>query len=231
MSTPWNDLQQRITACEQCPRLRAHCRKVAQEKRAAYREWKYWGKPVPNLGETTARLLILGLAPAAHGANRTGRMFTGDRSGDFLFSALHATGWATQATSVRQGDGLQLLDAVITATAHCAPPDNHPTREELDHCRDYLRETLDLMPQLRGVVVLGRIAFDAAVRLFKEHAWWPDSVKPEFGHGKLYDFTPNPFLLCSYHPSQQNTFTGRLTPPMLRQIFTTARRLLDTRRR
>ena len=237
MKPTWNQLQQQIIHCDRCPRLRTHCTQVAAEKRLAFRSWDYWGKPVPNLGQPTARLLILGLAPAAHGANRTGRMFTGDRSGDFLFQALYDVGLANQPTSRSNDDGLQLIHVAITATAHCAPPANKPTPEETANCAPFLDSAVDAMPDLRGILVLGRIAFDAALALYRRRGWIPRPLKPKptFSHGQLHTFPgtgvppvakPPPFLLCSFHPSQQNTFTGRLTPTMMRQVLQTAAELI-----
>jgi uracil-DNA glycosylase family 4 len=219
----WEKLQRSITVCQKCPRLREHCQAIAAEKRRAFAEWTYWAKPIPNLGPPTARLLLVGLAPAAHGANRTGRMFTGDRSGDFLFRAMHEIGFATQPVSTRPGDGLELIDAAITAVAHCAPPDNKPTPEEIANCAPFLGSTLDLMPNLRGVLALGRIAFDACLRTYKSRNWLPPRPKPDFAHGALHRFDPAPFLLASFHPSQQNTFTGKLTPEMMREVFNLAK--------
>jgi uracil-DNA glycosylase family 4 len=224
----WNNLQGRIVTCTRCPRLRDHCTRMATEKRAAFRDEDYWGKPLPNLGEPSARLLLVGLAPAAHGANRTGRMFTGDRSGDFLFRAMYETGFANQPESVRHGDGLELIDAAVTGVAHCAPPANKPLPMELANCAAFLRETLDLMPHVRVVLALGRIAFDACLRLYAGRGWFPPGTpKPVFGHGAVYRLAPSaPVLVASFHPSQQNTFTGRLTPAMMRGVFETCRTLL-----
>jgi uracil-DNA glycosylase family 4 len=225
--TSWDKLQRSITNCQKCPRLRDHCQSIATEKRRAFADWTYWGKPIPNLGPATARLLLVGLAPAAHGANRTGRMFTGDRSGDFLFRAMHETGFATQRTATHRDDGLELIDAAVTATAHCAPPDNKPTPEEIANCAPFLESTLDLMPNLRGILALGKIAFDACLRTYKSRHWLPPGPKPLFGHGALYRFDSGPFLLASFHPSQQNTFTGKLTPKMMREVFETAKAYLS----
>ena len=223
----WRQLQQQIVSCGHCPRLRAHCRDVAAQKRAAFRSCDYWGKPLPNLGNADARLLIVGLAPAAHGGNRTGRMFTGDRSGDFLFRAMHEAGFASQPTSVSRDDGLALIDVAITAMAHCAPPANKPTPQEIDNCFGYFDRTVALMPNLRGIVALGRIAFDGCVRLYRARGWINGAApRPRFGHGALHQFDGAPFLLASFHPSQQNTFTGKLTPAMLRDVFATAGRLI-----
>jgi uracil-DNA glycosylase len=220
----WADLQDRIVNCDRCPRLRDHCATVAAEKRAAFRQWDYWGRPLPNLGEPAARLLVVGLAPAAHGGNRTGRMFTGDRSADFLLRAMYETGFANQPTSVSRDDGLRLIDAAVTAVAHCAPPANKPTPGEMENCFGYLGETVDLMPRLRAVVALGRIAFDGCVRLYRTRGWLAGGNKLTFGHGARHRCDPAPVLHCSYHPSQQNTFTGKLTPAMLRAVFAAARR-------
>ncbi len=209
-----------IEGCERCPRLIAHCREVARVKRAAYRGEEYWGKPVPSFGDEKARLLVVGLAPGAHGANRTGRMFTGDRSGEFLFRAMHEAGFASQAESVRRGDGLELRDAWLTAAAHCAPPGNKPAPEELANCREYLQEEIRQMAQVEVVVCLGRVALEAYLKASGRGrlAEYP------FAHGAHY--AGRPHLLCSYHPSQQNTQTGRLTREMLAEVFVRARSLL-----
>ena len=209
------DLQSRIVACDLCPRLRDHCREIAEIKRRAYLDQEYWGKPVPSFGDPDARVLILGLAPGAHGANRTGRMFTGDKSGEFLYRALYETGFASQATSTSRGDGLKLTGAYISASAHCAPPDNKPSREELRNCRPYLERELELLKKLRVVVALGRIAFDTYLSVIHERA--------KFGHHVIHPFKPT--LIASYHPSQQNTSTGKLTATMLREVFESARKL------
>ena len=207
-----------VIACERCPRLRAHGTEVARVKRRAYRDQEYWGRPVPGFGDPQARLLILGLAPGAHGANRTGRMFTGDRSGEFLFRALHETGFASQAESVSRRDGLRLTDCYITASARCAPPDNKPTPEEVRQCRPYLeRELTMLKPQV--VVALGRLAFDNYLSMQELRGG-------NFGHGVASKMGGR-WLIASYHPSQQNTQTGRLTAEMLRGIFEKARNLLQ----
>ena len=232
----WERLASDIAGCERCPRLRAHCTEVARTRRAAFAAETYWGRPIPNLGEASGHLLIIGLAPAAHGANRTGRMFTGDRSGDFLFEAMHATGFASQATSTHAADGLQLIDCAITATAHCAPPENKPTVAEVATCQPFLDRTVEAMPVLArgsgGILVLGKIAFDAAIGLYRRRGWLPargprGGLALRFAHGALHKIPDAPFLLCTYHPSQQNTFTGRLTQGMLQAVFTTARHELD----
>jgi uracil-DNA glycosylase family 4 len=208
-------LQSEIVECRRCPRLRGHCREVAIVKRRAYLDQKYWGQPVPSFGDPQARVLILGLAPGAHGANRTGRMFTGDKSGEFLYRALYETGFANQPTSTSREDGLQLSGAYISASAHCAPPDNKPSREELLNCRQYLERELKLLKNLRVVVALGRIAFDTYLSIVQE--------RRKFGHNVVHHLKPA--LIASYHPSQQNTSTGKLTAKMLREVFEQARSL------
>ena len=216
-------LQKRIVECERCPRLRAHCRAVAETKRRAYRDEEYWGRPVPSFGDPLARLLIVGLAPGAHGANRTGRMFTGDASGDFLYPAMHATGWASQPTSAHGGDGLTLIDCYITAAGRCAPPDNKLRPEELQRCRPYLVEELRLLNRVRVIVALGRIAFDTCLSLFgavKSRYVFAHDQPHELGDGQ-------PLLISSYHPSRQNTSTGRLTQSMLRGVFARAKKFVD----
>lgn len=214
-----------MVSCEQCPRLRAHCVRIAEEKRNAFRDWEYWGRPVANFGDPRARLLIVGLAPAAHGANRTGRMFTGDRSGDWLFRALHKAGFANQPAATDRDDGLQLSDCAITAVCHCAPPDNKPTREEMAHCRGWLTQSVNLvMP--RVFLALGQIAWKATLDQLVERAWL-EGKRPKFGHAAEIPLSDNQWLLGSYHPSQQNTFTGRLTEPMLDEVIARAKTLLD----
>lgn len=218
-------LQRRIIRCDRCPRLRDHCSRVAQEKRRAYLDHDYWGRPVPSFGDPRARLLILGLAPGAHGANRTGRMFTGDRSGDFLFRALHEAGFASQPTSVHRDDGLTLRDAYITASGRCAPPGNKPTREEISNCRPYLEEELRLLTRVQVIVALGQLAFDNYLSILKTQGRIAARAAYEFGHGVVHrDLSP--VLIASYHPSQQNTSTGKLTAAQLREVFAAARELL-----
>ncbi len=224
----WDALQHRIVTCTRCPRLREHCTRMATEKRASFRNETYWGKPLANLGEPSARLLLVGLAPAAHGGNRTGRMFTGDRSGDFLFRAMYDTGFCNQPHSLHKGDGLRLIDAAVTGVAHCAPPDNKPAFEELANCAGFLRETVDLMTNVKVMLALGRIAFDACLRLYADRGWLPPGVrKPAFTHGAVCSFESAPHLVAAFHPSQQNTFTGRLTPAMMRAVFEECRQLLS----
>ncbi len=223
----WESLQRRIVACQACPRLREYCRQVAREKRRAFASWEYWGRPVPNLGSAAARLLIVGLAPAAHGANRTGRMFTGDRSGEWLFRALHKAGFANQPQCSSPDDGLALLDCAITAVCHCAPPDNKPTIEELANCRPWLAETIDAV-QPRVLVCLGGIAWKAVLSEARRRTWQSGRL-PKFGHGVQAPLSEGRWLIGSYHPSQQNTFTGKLTEPMLDAVFSAARKLLAGR--
>ncbi len=218
--TKLEKLQAEIIQCRACPRLVEWREEVARVKRRAYREWTYWGRPVTGFGDPRARLLIVGLAPAAHGANRTGRMFTGDRSGDFLYAGLHRAGFANQAISVSRDDGLRVTGAWITAAVRCAPPANKPTPAERDTCLEWARQELALIPNARIVVCLGQFAWDAALRL---HAPMP-RPKPRFGHGAEADVGPFTLLGC-FHPSQQNTFTGVLTPDMLDAVLTRAKDL------
>jgi uracil-DNA glycosylase family 4 len=221
-------LTREVVACERCPRLREYCRGVAEVKRRAYRDWTYWGKPVPPFGDPRARLLVIGLAPAAHGANRTGRMFTGDRSGDFLYRALYETGFASQPESRSREDGLTLAGAYITGAVRCAPPENKPKPEEFRNCRPYLERELDLLKDLRVVVALGRIAFDAYLTILRDRGLIRSRGAYAFGHDIEHRVTDgSPVLISSYHPSQQNTSTGKLTALMLRQVFERARRLAD----
>lgn len=223
-------LQNDITSCRRCPRLVAWREEVAATKRASFRDQEYWGRPVPMLGRPDAGLLIVGLAPAAHGANRTGRMFTGDRSGDWLFRALHRAGFANQPTAVDRHDGLELLDAAISAMVRCAPPDNKPTPAERDTCRPWLEQELDAMPQVEVIVVLGGLSYDQTLRIGRDRGWEVPRPKPRFAHGIELDLAPGPRLLGSYHPSQQNTFTGRLTEEMLDSVFERAAMLIGARR-
>lgn len=213
----WDQLNHEITSCERCPRLRDYCQQVATEKRRAYADWTYWGRPVPNFGDAQARLLIVGLAPAAHGANRTGRMFTGDRSGDWLYRALHRAGFASQPTATSADDGLTLIDAAITATCHCAPPDNKPTTEEIAACRTWLDQTVDLLPA-QVFLALGQIGWTSVIRFARQRNWLV-GTNPKFGHSEVASLGPQRWLVGSYHPSQQNTFTGRLTEEMLDAVM------------
>lgn len=208
-----------IVRCERCPRLREHCREVARVKRRAYRDEEYWGRPVPGFGDPAARLLIVGLAPGAHGANRTGRMFTGDRSGEWLYRALHENGFANQPESTHRDDGLRLTDCYITASARCAPPDNKPTPDEVTNCRPWLERELALMPGIRGMVALGRLAFENIHRTLGERPALP------FAHDAVHHLGSF-WLISSYHPSQQNTSTGKLTRDMLHAVFARARSMI-----
>ena len=210
----------RIVGCRRCPRLREYCERVAREKKAAHRTEPYWGRPVPGFGDPAARVLVLGLAPAAHGANRTGRVFTGDGSGDFLMRAMHACGLASLATSQRPDDGLQLRDAYILAAVRCAPPANRPTPEEIANCASHLEAEIAALRCARVVVALGRIATQAYWRLVRQRGVDP-RPRPPFEHGRTFvpDLPGVPALVCSYHPSRQNTNTRRLTPEMLDRVF------------
>ena len=222
----WVQLNTEIVACTACPRLVQWREKVAREKRRAFRDWDYWGRPVPGFGDRQARLAIIGLAPGAHGANRTGRIFTGDSSGDTLTRALHRAGFANQPTSRHRGDGLQLRDAFLTAVARCAPPQNKLARDELDNCQHFLARELALLSSARVVLTLGRIAFDRYRRLLREQG--APLPRLAFRHGACYRLDPPlPALVVSYHPSRQNTQTGRLTDEMLDEVFAQVRRLLD----
>jgi uracil-DNA glycosylase family 4 len=223
--TRLNDLAAAVAACRRCPRLVAWREQVAGEKRAAFRDDEYWGRPVPGFGDAGARLLVVGLAPAAHGANRTGRMFTGDRSGDWLYRALHRAGFANQPTSEHRDDGLELDDAWVTAPVRCAPPANKPTAAERDACRPWLEQELDLLPRVRVIVTLGGFAFALMLKVLTDRGFEVPAPRPRFGHG-VEVATGGPLVLGSYHPSQQNTFTGRLTEPMFDAVFAAARRRL-----
>ena len=220
-------LERKIESCRLCPRLVAHRERVARAKTRRFADQTYWGKPVPGLGDVRARLIVIGLAPAAHGANRTGRMFTGDRSGDWLYEALHRFGFANQATSVDRNDGLRLRDTFVTASARCAPPGNKPTREELARCRPYLLAELGLLTRMRVVIALGRIAFDTFLGAWHEAGHSIAKPRPRFRHGESARLDGDVLLLASYHPSQQNTFTGKLTRAMFHRVFRKARHALD----
>ncbi|MFQ5710090.1 MAG: uracil-DNA glycosylase [bacterium] len=220
-------LQDAIVRCCRCPRLVAWREKVAREKVRRFAEDSYWGKPIPSLGDRQARLLIVGLAPAAHGGNRTGRMFTGDRSGDWLFSTLYKFGFANQPNSSDLNDGLVLKDCYITAALHCAPPQNKPTAEERKNCFAFFLRELDLLRQVKVVVPLGKIAFDCVLEAFKRLDRAKFSRRPAFGHAVELLLHADTTLIASFHPSQQNTFTGRLTRPMFETVFEKARRLLE----
>jgi uracil-DNA glycosylase len=218
-----DELEQRVVNCRLCPRLVEWREQVAREKRASFADEEYWGRPVPGFGDPAARVFVLGLAPAAHGGNRTGRVFTGDRSGDWLFASLHRTGYANQAESIRAGDGLRLTDLWIAAAVRCAPPANKPLPSERDNCLPYAEEELRLLPGVRLIVALGAFAWDAALRLHGGVR-----PRPKFGHLAETKLPGGRFLLGCFHPSQQNTFTGKLTEPMLDAVFERARVLSST---
>jgi uracil-DNA glycosylase family 4 len=220
MSDGLNELNAEVVRCRRCPRLVAWREEVARTKRASFADETYWGKPIPGFGDPKARVMVLGLAPAAHGGNRTGRIFTGDRSGDWLFRAMHRAGYANQATSVAKDDGLKLTGAYVCAAVRCAPPANRPTPQERDNCEPYLVRELELLTRVKMIVCLGSFAWDAALRTIGN----VPKPRPRFGH--LAEASLGRFvLLGSYHPSQQNTFTGKLTEPMLDAVFTRAREL------
>jgi len=225
---PIDRLQGEILQCRRCPRLREHCAKIAGIKRRAYRDWEYWGRPVPAFGDPQARVFLLGLAPGAHGSNRTGRMFTGDRSGDVLYSVLYRTGFASQPKSTSREDGLTLHDIWITASARCAPPGNKPTPEEVRNCRPFLEREMDLLPSVKVVVALGRLAFDNYLDILKARGAIRSRAGFVFGHNRMFRTAPDqPALISSYHPSQQNTSTGKLTEAMLAAVFRRARKLAE----
>src|SRR5262245_3977904 len=220
-------LQRKIIRCRLCPRLVAWREQIAREKVKRFVVEEYWGKPLPSFGDAKARLLIVGLAPAAHGGNRTGRMFTGDRSGDWLYRTLHEFGFANQPISVHRHDGLNLRDCYIAATCRCAPPQNKPEKREIQNCRPYLLQELKLLKNVRVVVALGKIAFDAALSSLSLVYSLHDSPRPKFTHGAEILLTSRLTLIASFHPSQQNTFTGKLTKPMFDSIFRRARSLIS----
>jgi uracil-DNA glycosylase family 4 len=220
-------LANRISACELCPRLRTYCLEVARVRKREFAGQEYWGLPVPGFGDPKATLLIVGLAPAAHGGNRTGRVFTGDSSGDWLYEALHRFGWANQPVSRSRDDGLSLTGCYITAAARCAPPDNRPTREELDRCRPYLTAELELLGTVRIVLALGRIGWESWLRAA---GWWErlgPRGRPRFAHGEETVLSDGTVLISSFHPSRQNTNTGRLTRPMWHAVFQRARAIVS----
>lgn len=219
-------LWEEVIRCRKCPRLVGHRERIALVKTRRFESEDYWGNPVPGFGVPRARLLIVGLAPAAHGGNRTGRVFTGDRSGDWLYEALHRYGFATSPFSVSRDDGLRLDDAYISAVARCAPPGNKPTREETETCRSYLVRELEALEDVRVVLALGRIAFDGFLAAWRELGSEPGKPRPKFSHGSEHRLDFGVTLLGSYHPSQQNTFTGKLTRPMFHKVFRRARSLL-----
>lgn len=220
-------LNEAIVRCRACPRLVDWRESVAKIKRRQYADCEYWGKPVPSFGDPNARLLIVGLAPAAHGANRTGRIFTGDRSGDWLYNALFTFGFANQPLSTGRDDGLELRDCYITAAVRCAPPANKPSGDEFEHCRPYLLQELQLLENVRVIIALGKIAFDSVIGCSKILGWKEFSKKPQFKHGNKVKIKESLYLLASYHPSQQNTFTGKLTRRMFLSVFKKAKSLLQ----
>jgi uracil-DNA glycosylase family 4 len=215
-----------IVACRRCPRLVRWREASAKQPPLRYHGQTYWAKPLPGFGDSNARVLIVGLAPAAHGGNRTGRMFTGDRSGDWLYGALHAAGFANQANSDHRDDGLTLQDCYITAAVHCAPPGNKPALSEFGRCRPYLIQELKLFREVKVVIVLGKIAFDSFLAAYRENGGTVPKPRPTFGHAVSIELADGLKLICSYHPSQQNTFTGKLTKPMFQSIFDQARAAL-----
>ncbi len=218
-------LNEALIQCRRCPRLVEWREQVAREKRASYADEEYWGRPVPGFGDPDARCLVVGLAPAAHGANRTGRMFTGDRSGDWLFRALHRAGFANRPRSLAPDDGLQLSDCYVTSSVHCAPPANRPNVTERAMCGEWLDREIDAFSDLCVIIALGGIAFDRLLRAGRERGWSVPIPRPPFGHGVELELERGLTLLASYHPSQQNTFTGRLSEPMLDAVFGRARAL------
>jgi uracil-DNA glycosylase family 4 len=220
-----DDLNRAIVGCESCPRLAEYRRRIAREKRRAFFGEEYWGRPVPSTGDPQARVLLVGLAPGAHGSNRTGRMFTGDGSGDFLTPALYRAGFANQPTSTSIGDGLELKGLYVAAVAHCAPPGNKPTRGEIENCRPYLLQHLRLLEDVRVLIALGKIAFDGLLATLAEGGMALPAPRPVFSHGAQVPLGPF-ILLATYHPSRQNTQTGRLTPAMLDRVIARARSTL-----
>jgi len=223
----WNKLNREIEACRQCPRLIDHCEEVARTKRRAYLDESYWGGPVSNFGDHQAELLLVGLAPGAHGANRTGRMFTGDRSGDWLFKALHKAGFANQPESTHSRDGLKLTGCAITNICHCAPPQNKPTRQEVLTCQNWFEQLVEQLP-LKVFLAFGSIAWRGVIDFMRDTGAYEGPI-PKFGHGATFRFDDGRTLLGSYHPSQQNTFTGKLTEPMFNSVFRKANRILGRR--
>lgn len=220
-------LSQAVVSCRRCPRLVSWREEVAREKRASFQDQDYWGRPVPGFGDPGARLLVVGLAPAAHGANRTGRMFTGDRSGDWLYRALHRAGFANQSTSVDRDDGLRLEDAYVTAAVRCAPPGNKPLPAERKNCRPYLEKELDTLQEVRVVVALGKYAYDHVLRVLKDRGSPVPKPRPDFLHRGEVQVGEGLTVLASYHPSQQNTFTGTLTDEMFREVWNRAVALVN----
>jgi uracil-DNA glycosylase family 4 len=226
MSSTLNSLNKQIISCEKCPRLVKWRKEIAITKVLRFSEERYWGKPVPGYGDINAEILLVGLAPAAHGANRTGRMFTGDKSGDWLYRALHKAGFSNKAVSVDSDDGLTLNNVYITATCRCAPPQNKPTKDEIQNCRPFILEELRLLKKLRVIIGLGKIGFESAFDCAKENRMTKLKHRPKFSHGVIEYLNTNLILIGSYHPSQQNTFTGKLTEPMFDSVFKSAKTFL-----
>lgn len=225
-SQKWDELNRQIVACDRCVRLRSYCASVAKTKRPLYQDWDYWGLPVPNFGDPAARLVLVGLAPAAHGGNRTGRVFTGDRSGDWLYRALFKAGFANQAESVRRDDGLQLIDCAITNPCHCAPPENKPANVELQNCYEWFSKTMSILPA-KVIVALGQTAWQSSLDHFASINWLTGR-KPKFAHGAIVPLNGNRgWLIGSFHPSPRNTSTKKLTEPMFDEIFQLARKYVD----
>ncbi|HYD16727.1 MAG TPA: uracil-DNA glycosylase [Candidatus Nanoarchaeia archaeon] len=227
-SSSFSILYQEVVKCRRCPRLVEHCQAIGREKRRAYLEWEYWARPVPGFGDPNARLLILGLAPGAHGSNRTGRPFTGDKSGEFMYPVLYRVGFASQPTAVRRDDGLRLVDAYITAAVRCAPPDNKPTPEEIAACAPFLDREIAALKNLKVVVALGKIGFDAYLNFLKRRGNIVSKKEYIFAHGAQYAMSDGVVLLASYHPSNQNTATGKLTEKMFREVFESAKRTIQS---
>ena len=226
MSQRWNRLNRNIIHCDQCPRLTEHCQKIATVKRKAYANEDYWGKPVPNFGDPRAQLLLVGLAPGAHGANRTGRIFTGDRSGDWLYQALFTAGFATQPESIDRQDNLELKNCAITNVCHCAPPENKPSRQEILNCQSWATDLINMLP-VRVFLALGQIAWRSVIDYLRDQDLHHGSM-PKFSHGATFQLEDGRILLGSYHPSQQNTFTGRLTREMFDEVFVIAKEILHS---
>jgi uracil-DNA glycosylase family 4 len=223
----YHNLEAEIIDCRLCPRLVEWREEVARVKRRAYMDWDYWGKPVPGFGDYQARVLVVGLAPGAHGANRTGRMFTGDGSGDFLYPALHRAGFANQPDAIQSGDGLNLEDMFISAVCRCVPPGNKPKAEEIRNCLPYLEREIELLERLQVIVVLGRIAFDQTLRIYRQRTG--ERLRFDFAHGATYELGDGlPWLVVSYHPSRQNTQTGRLTEAMFEKVWVEVNMLLSS---
>ena len=227
-SSPLVLLNQDVIRCQRCTRLRKYCEEIATSKRRAYRDWVYWAKPVPSFGDEQARVLILGLAPGAHGSNRTGRPFTGDGSGNFLYPILHDAGFASQPIAVSRGDGMKLRDCWITSVIRCAPPDNTPKRSELQNCSSHLDEEISLLSNLRVTVCLGRISFDSFLQHLERTGECDRKPRFKFSHGAEYALPGGRYLIASFHPSLQNTNTGKLTRSMLSEVFVRARSLASS---